>query len=381
MTLIYFSNFNTSVFDSQVIFLLNYFTKNYDISKLYMFIGISSEKEKERISINLIDSKIEIVFYKRYPEYPLLSWLSIMSVRKALKRLNINSSNTIIHIRTEILGYFVLKAVNNLRIPVKILIDIRGDLYDEIVIYYKNIFIKLLKVLLLTKTHYYLVKANVYISCVSEELKKFMISKYSYNGEKITIHPCAYSDFFQFNALKRKEIREKLNIARDDLVVVFSSGSQGKWQNSDLILKHLAKIKSIKILNLSKNKINSENVLNFFVPIVEMPYYLSSADIAIIIREENMVNKVASPVKFSEYVACGLPVIANEGVAMIVNIINKHKIGIVVTSMESINERLLKETSKINRNHVIRVAKENFSIKNISNLYYDLYKELLDESN
>jgi len=49
----------------------------------------------------------------------------------------------------------------------------------------------------------------------------------------------------------------------------------------------------------------------------EMPLYLNSADAAIIWRDKSIVNKVASPVKFSEFICCGLPIIANYSVDMI----------------------------------------------------------------
>jgi hypothetical protein len=44
----------------------------------------------------------------------------------------------------------------------------------------------------------------------------------------------------------------------------------------------------------------------------EVPEYLVSADYGLLIREKSVTNKVASPVKFAEYLACGLPVIISE---------------------------------------------------------------------
>ena len=60
-----------------------------------------------------------------------------------------------------------------------------------------------------------------------------------------------------------------------------------------------------------------------------MPKYLNAADAAIIWRDKSIVNKVASPVKFSEYVCCGLPVIANKTVDMINNYILKNDCGLL----------------------------------------------------
>lgn len=41
----------------------------------------------------------------------------------------------------------------------------------------------------------------------------------------------------------------------------------------------------------------------------DVPYYLIVGDYGLLIREETITNKVSSPVKFAEYLACGLKVI------------------------------------------------------------------------
>ena len=55
-------------------------------------------------------------------------------------------------------------------------------------------------------------------------------------------------------------------------------------------------------MNKSKKELHHKNVINKFVDYYEIPNYLNAADIAVIWRENSIVNKVASPVKFSEYI-------------------------------------------------------------------------------
>ena len=107
----------------------------------------------------------------------------------------------------------------------------------------------------------------------------------------------------------------------------FPAGALANWQNTD-VLNKLAE-KGFKVLNLSKKNISHKNVINRFNSYNEMPYYLNAADVAIIWRDESVVNKVASPVKFSEFVCCGLPVISNRSVDMISEYITRNESGLL----------------------------------------------------
>ena len=44
----------------------------------------------------------------------------------------------------------------------------------------------------------------------------------------------------------------------------------------------------------------------------DVPKYLLTADYGLLLREETITNQVASPVKFAEYIACGLKVIISD---------------------------------------------------------------------
>ena len=125
MTIIYISNCNTSVFNSQVIFLVNYLVQNYSFNKFYLMIGYASKKEKNTVPIDLIHPSIEVIFFKRYPDYPFFNVLNIRRLKQAIKKLRLEDSNkTVIHVRTEILGYYLLKALPSFKVE-NILIDVK----------------------------------------------------------------------------------------------------------------------------------------------------------------------------------------------------------------------------------------------------------------
>ncbi len=130
------------------------------------------------------------------------------------------------------------------------------------------------------------------------------------------------------------------------------------------------------MLNLSKKKIEHKNIINKFVSYSEMPFYLNAADVAIIWREKSIVNKVASPVKFGEYVCCGLPVIANESVDMIKEYIKKNSCGLLINSLDDIDINSLNRLKQINRQAIAETGLSNFGIDKIIDQYSQIYSAI-----
>ena len=58
--------------------------------------------------------------------------------------------------------------------------------------------------------------------------------------------------------------------------------------------------------------------------------WLQTADIGFLMRDDSIVNRVASPTKFAEYCASGLPVITTAHVGDISGIVGRHKLGLIV---------------------------------------------------
>jgi glycosyltransferase involved in cell wall biosynthesis len=62
----------------------------------------------------------------------------------------------------------------------------------------------------------------------------------------------------------------------------------------------------------------------------EVAAELSKAHFGILLREPHVVNRVASPLKFSEYLACGLPVMLSDGIGDTGDIVRDYRVGVVV---------------------------------------------------
>ncbi len=158
---------------------------------------------------------------------------------------------------------------------------------------------------------------------VSEQLVKFWKTEFSYNLQKHVIIPCTVNKVFEELHISDESIkksRELLGLKKEDLVFMYS-GSIAGWQSFELLsnfLDHiLAASPSYKVVFLSdfndcilalKNKFPGQ-IINKKLRPNEVPNYLISGDYGILIREETITNKVASPVKFAEYLTCGLKVV------------------------------------------------------------------------
>ena len=143
------------------------------------------------------------------------------------------------------------------------------------------------------------------------------------------------------------------------------------WQDNE-VLKIIAD-KGIKILNLSTNIINHKNIINKFVEYDNMPLYLNAADIAILWSNKRIVTKVRSPVKFSEYICCGLPIIANNSVDMITKYIRESSFGILLEDLKDLDQKEINLLTSMNRQEIADKGVEWLGVENISQRYLNIY--------
>lgn len=178
--------------------------------------------------------------------------------------------------------------------------------------------------------------------------------------------------FDPINEKMRNRMREQMQIKREEIVVIFSTGGGDNWQNSDLIVQ-LANA-GFKIINLSNKEYSHPNIINKFVNYQDVPKYLCAADIGFIWRNESIVNLVASPVKFAEYLSFGLPVISNGNVGQINDITMKYGLGIIESDV--INLTIEKISSLINsfdRDKTSLIGHSYFSSDIAAENYWNTY--------
>lgn len=167
------------------------------------------------------------------------------------------------------------------------------------------------------------------IICQSDEMKQHLVSKYNADGNKIAVFKCGV-DVKHFDIKSKEEkntVRKELGIKENDVVFVYA-GSMAVWQKIDASLKVFKEYNihnpNSKFLILTRDidKLNTildtpefcnikESVIVTSVKYEMVPRYLNAADMAFLIRDNVILNAVASPTKLAEYLACGLPVITS----------------------------------------------------------------------
>lgn len=162
---------------------------------------------------------------------------------------------------------------------------------------------------------------------VSNKLLEYWKEKFAYKKDWQVIIPCTINEHFQnleFNEGQIARSRERLGFKSGEKVIVYS-GSLAGWQSVELLGKYLRPIlsgdKQVKLLFLSDyhpfigelSKTFPDRVRNAKFKPSEVPEILISADYGVLIRERSVTNEVASPVKYAEYLSCGLTVLISEG--------------------------------------------------------------------
>lgn len=164
------------------------------------------------------------------------------------------------------------------------------------------------------------------ILCVSEAFKGHLMEKYPAAEKKIGVIPTVVdTDRFRYDAGARERLRGRLGIG-DRTVFVYSGGLSG-WQLPGKVVGLFLKIKkrmpAAFLIFLTHHPQAAGRYLHgldekdYFLgrsAHAEVPGYLNAADVGLILREDSPVNRVAAPVKFGEYLCCGLPVLITKGV-------------------------------------------------------------------
>ena len=222
----------------------------------------------------------------------------------------------------------VLMLVKKISPKTKIIIDVHGAVLEEKK--YINPHISHKEYCYLESLENKTYELADYIICQSEEMKRYILSNYKLSsGKKITVYKCGVdTTLFNLDSVARNNKRLEIGAFNDEIVFVYSGAIQ-KWQKISESLRifknFLSQYPSSKMLILTRNteelKIliateNFEEIKEHLIvkslKMEEVPLYLNAADVAFLIRDDAIMNAVASPTKLGEYLACGLPIISSK---------------------------------------------------------------------
>lgn len=156
---------------------------------------------------------------------------------------------------------------------------------------------------------------------VTAGMREYLLGQYGFDPElPYTIIPTLYRAEPCDDA-ELAEIRQRENIQPGDFVVSYV-GSTAVWQSTkqltDLIRQIGEAYGTVRFFILSNGTIPEldslpgqirERIVMKGVPHREMKYYLRLTDIGIVIRDNNVVNRVAAPTKIAEYLTSGVTIL------------------------------------------------------------------------
>lgn len=270
---------------------------------------------------------INVFLFKALNIYNPFSYIynSILLISFFLKNKSIYS---LIHARADYSAFLCILTKPFHKLPV--IWDCRGDSISELQdsLSRKNTFIKFLGNAIFVNINRFICQFNSKycdgVVFVSDAL--FQIYRQGLNTKHIEIIPCPVPEenFFYSLAL-RNEMRKFHSISNETKVCLYS-GSMIAYQSIDEqkeLYKNLLLSPDVMILiatsepdlaNLYFRDFLSDRFKILCVKYEEMNSFYNLADFSFLIRDNKVLNNVASPTKFGEYCLTGLPVIMNDTV-------------------------------------------------------------------
>jgi glycosyltransferase involved in cell wall biosynthesis len=219
-------------------------------------------------------------------------------------------------------------------------------------------------------------------------------------GRPIAVIPCCV-DFARFDAVEgipRESLREELSVTGRRVIVYV--GSFGGWYMTDEMTELMALGHELDPATFSMILTQSpvEDVIermkqlgvdsrDIFVGKVEpeqVPRYLRAADVAISFIKPCYSKQSSSPTKIAEYLASGLPVIANAGVGDLDKLLGDRQVGVLLHDFnKETYRRALVEIEKLRSDqssaeHRRAIARQQFDLNTVGRAgYVGLYDRML----
>jgi len=155
------------------------------------------------------------------------------------------------------------------------------------------------------------------VLCVSRPMEKLVRERYAMPDGRVGRVP-NHAETVDDAETLRDAARAQLGVARDALLVVYS-GTLAAWQLPDasaaLFQELRTRVPGARLLFLTPDADEARraipgdlapDVILRSAPPGETARLLCAADYGLLLRRDDMVNRVACPVKFGEYLACGV---------------------------------------------------------------------------
>jgi hypothetical protein len=262
----------------------------------------------------------------------------------------------------------------------KIILDGRGAEFEQY-IEYDMLSDKILENNL-KQIESYVVNNVDYRIAVSEKLVDYWRNTFGYSKSDHIVIPCTLNRSHE-NLGKSKFNRKDYGFKDNDIVLVYC-GSVSGWQSFDKMFKFIRfqmnQNKDVKLLLLTKEVDEVKTLMKEYPNRIvckwssnhDVIQLINLGDYGLIVRESTITNKVASPVKFAEYLFAGLRIIMSEKIGDCNLFLKENNCGIVDTEVDSSLHQI--STQEKNKNR--KISLENFS-KN-HNIIDSKYEQLIN---
>ena len=363
-----YNDLPSGIFSSQVIDVVNFFNSELKTNmKLVSFISIRSFFKNRKNIKNQLPSAIVLPMFPGVHRWRrnafLLTLISLIKKPDAIIGRSVFATQLALHLK------------NKHRVK-KVIYDGRGAITAEWKEY------QVVTNTELVSTIFDLEKEAVLSSgfriAVSEQLIQYWKREFNYEDTNHVVVPCTLNKIYEdvvISSNKIEHARHLIGLHKEDIAFIYS-GSVAGWQSFNLVYDFIKPLllnnKNVKLIFLAAKESTISKIENEFksrvfcchVKPVEVQEYLLAADYGLLIRENTITNQVASPVKFAEYLSCGLPVIISDKLGDYSEFVVTNKCGYLLNKFQ---------IEPINKSAIHKIAIDNFT----KNVFLNSYKELV----
>lgn len=235
------------------------------------------------------------------------------------------------------------------------------------------------------------------VFCVSSVLADYhmTLSGGMADRQKFFLYPGnADERFFYYSEEIRRSVRSELGV-EDKFVIVYSGGLEMPWHVPELLfsfftgMTRLASDAFLLVLS-GDTRIAMDYTAEFGidpdrVKIIssdnrQVHRYLNAADLGTLFRKDDIMNRVSSPTKFTEYIMCGLPVAISPSVGDLSGVIESTGWGLLYTgNIEETSETLYRKRThwSASRSAIAGYGYSNFSKQSAITRVLRVYSELI----
>lgn len=176
---------------------------------------------------------------------------------------------------------------------------------------------------------------------VSHALVAHWAERYAWQGGEYVVVPCTLGKDHK-RVDRPVSDHAKTTAGQEQEVVLVYSGSTAVWQSfqllNDLLGALLSSQQYVRVLFLSRPDPNNAALQARFPGRVDVRWVganevgglLAACDLGLLIREDTITNRVASPTKFAEYLAAGLPVVISPHIGDFSAYVSANDLGVVL---------------------------------------------------